>query len=135
MANPVQTPPEPNLTVLVSGILNDAQELFRQQIALVRAEVRSDLQKTREAFSALAAGAAVAGVAFLLLCLMLVHLLHWAAPALPLWACHAIVGGVLAAVGGALIYAGVKKFQSFNPLPDQSVEALRENLQWKTNPK
>jgi hypothetical protein len=134
MANEVQSPPEPQITALVSGIINDAQELFKQQVTLVRSEIRSDFQKTKQAVSALALGVGVAAMAAVLACLALVYLLHWAAPDLPLWACYAIVGGVLAAVGGALIYAGVKKFESFNPLPDQSVEALQENLQWRTNP-
>lgn len=135
MANDLQSPPEPNVTALVSGIINDAQELFKQQVALVRTEIRSDLQKSRDAASTLAVGAGITGVAVILLCLMLVYLLSWAVPTLPLWACFAIVGAVLAVVGGALVWAGVKKFQSFNPLPDQSVDALRENLQWKTNPR
>jgi hypothetical protein len=38
-------------------------------------------------------------------------------------------------LGGVLVYTGVKKFQSFNALPDQSADAFMENLQWKTNPK
>jgi hypothetical protein len=136
MANDVQSPPEPNVTALVTGIINDAQELFRQQLALVRAEIRSDLDKTRHGVRSLAAGAAAGGLAAVLLCLALVHLLHWAVPDLPLWACYLLVGGVLAVLGGGLIYLGVKKFQSFNPLPDESVEALRENLQWRTtNPR
>jgi hypothetical protein len=123
---------EANVTELVRGIINDAQELFKQQIALVRAEVRSDFSKTKEAVSALGIGIGVAALGVVLLCVMLVYLLHWAVPTLPLWVCYAIVGGVLAVVGGGLIYAGIRKFQSFNPLPDQSVEALRDNLQLRT---
>ena len=94
MANDVQTPAEPNMTALVSGIVSDAQELFKQQVALFRAEIKADLQRTRRAVSALAVGVGVAAFAPFLLVLALVHLLHWAAPEqLPLWACYAIVGG------------------------------------------
>ncbi|HXG11522.1 MAG TPA: phage holin family protein [Gemmataceae bacterium] len=140
MANELQTPSpsEPNVTALVTGIINDAQELFKQQLALVRAEIKSDLEKTKDAARSLAIGAAVAMLAVVLLSLMLVHLLHWATalpsgePRLPLWVCYLLVGGIFAGVGGALVVAGVRKLESFNPLPDQSVEALRENLQWRT---
>lgn len=140
MANDVQAPPEvhaptePNLTTLVSGIISDAQELFKQQIALLRSEVRSDLQKTARAVGALAVGAFVMAIAGLLLIFSLVYLLAWAVPDLPLGACYAIVGGLFAVIGAALMFAGVRKFQSFNPLPDQTVAALTENLQWRTNP-
>jgi hypothetical protein len=140
MADEVRGAPEASVTTLVSGIISDAQELFKQQVALIRSEIRDDLRKTKEGALALVSGAVVCLVAGLLFCFALVHLLHWlSAPpgtdpaAVPLWGWFAIVGGVLALAGGALVYAGVKKFQSFNPLPEQSVEGLKENLQWQTN--
>jgi len=141
MANEVQSPPEPSVTALVSGIINDAQELFKQQVALFRQEIRSDLHKTKEAMIALVWGAGACVLAILPLCLMAVHLLHWLTSppgidpaAIPLWGCYGIVGGVLVALGAGLIYAGVRRFQSFNPLPDESAAALKENVQWITNP-
>lgn len=133
MANEVHGPADQSVTALVTGIVNDAQVLFKQQLALIRSEIRDDLQKTKEGALTLTAGAVVCLVAGILLCLTLVHLLNWAVPDLPLWACYAIVGGLFAAVGGALVFVGVKKFQSFSPLPEQSVEGLKENLQWQTN--
>lgn len=126
-------PPEPNVTTLVSGIISDAQELFKQQVALLRLELRSDLHKTAQAAGALAIGAGVLAIAVLLLIISLVYLLAWLAPSLPLWACFAIVGGSFALLGVALMFAGARKFQSINPLPSQSLEALTENLQWRTN--
>src|SRR5207247_2247505 len=107
------------------------------QLALFRAEVRSDWHKTRDAILALAVGVVPLLLGVIQLCWMLVYLLHWlTAPAgsdpasLPLWACFGIVGGFLCLVGAGLIFAGVKKLQSFNPLPDQSVHALQENVRW-----
>jgi Putative Actinobacterial Holin-X, holin superfamily III len=143
MANEVQTTPEPSVTALVTGILNDAQRLFQQQLALIRSEIRQDFRKTQEASVLLGVGVGVCGLAAVMLSMTLALLLWWLTlpvsqqtdPArIPLWGCFAIVGVILAAVGGILAYAGVKKFQSFNPLPDQSVAALQENLQWTTHP-
>src|SRR5262249_22828206 len=138
MANDLPSPPEqgPSVTSLVSGIIDDVQELIKQQAALIRSEIRDDFRKTKEAVAAIAVGAGVAVLGVILLSLMAVYLLHWAFdPNLPLWGCFGIVGGGLGALGGALIYAGKKKFDSFNPLPDQSFQALKENLQWQTNPR
>jgi hypothetical protein len=140
MANDLQTSSDTSVVSLVTGIINDAQELFKQQLALFKYEVREDLRKSREAALSLAIGAGIAFVGVVLLCFMLVHLMHWAIPAaggpvVPLWVCYATIGGVLTLLGGALIYAGKKKFDSFNPLPDQSVEAIKENMQWIMNPK
>ena len=51
------------------------------------------------------------------------------------WASFGVVGGVFALTGGGLLYAGIQRLKSFNPLPDQTVEAFKENLRWMTNPK
>jgi len=122
-------------TELVKGILNDAQELFKQQITLTKREIQDDFRRTKEASLYMGAGAAVAAVGGLLLCFMLVHLLQWAFPELPLWGAYGIVGLALTVLGMGMIYAGKKLFDSFNPLPDQSAAALRENVQWITSPK
>jgi hypothetical protein len=135
MANDLQSPPETeqNLSVLVTGILNDAQELFRQQVTLVRHEVRADFRKTKEAAVPLAIGLWLVLLGSILLSVTVALLLQ--AAGLDLWACFAIVGGVVALVGGVLFYVGKKKFDSFNPLPDESAKALQENLEWITKPK
>ncbi len=135
IAEDVLGPPERSITTLVSGIIADAQHLIQQQLAMFRQEIRDDLRKTRDAGLALAAGAAIALVGSVLLLIMLPLLLNWAVPELPLWGCFGIVGGVLAALGGVLVYAGVKKFESFNPLSDKSIAAFKENLKWTSTPK
>jgi len=140
MSTPVHAPPEPGVSTLVKGIVNDIGDLIKQQFQFARAEIKTDLRKTREAVAALAVGAGVAALGGLFLCLMLVHLLHWltlppgADPAsLPLWACFAIVGLLFLGGGFALILVGKKKFDSFNPLPDQTAASVKENVQWITN--
>jgi len=130
MSTDLKTPPDASVTTLVSGIIHDAQELIRQQLELLKHEVKSDLRKTRDASLLMIAGGGVAAVAILLLAFSLVYLVNWAVPALPLWASFGICGLVLAAAGGGLIYAGYARFESFNPLPDESARALKENVQW-----
>ena len=138
MADTTYSPPDPaaapSVTGLVSGILADAQELLKQQIALAKAEIRSDLQKTKQAVLSLALGAGVLAFGAVFLAGMLVAVLHEAA-GLSWWASFGIVGGVFALTGGGLLYAGIQRLKSFNPLPDQTVEAFKENLRWMTNPK
>lgn len=135
MDNQLQTTPEPRVSTLVKEIVQDVQGLLGQQADLIRREIEDDLRKTKNAAIWLALGIAVGVLGCGMLFLMLPHLLVWLWPALPLWSGYVIVGGVLAAVGGALLFAGIRKFQSFNPLPDESFAALKENVQWITNPK
>ena len=140
MSADLQRPTEnqPSMTELVRGIVDDAQQLIKQQVAMVRAEIRQDMQKTKEAVLSLAAGVGVAVLGVILLCFMLVHLIHRLAGAgdpasVPLWACFGIIGGLLTAVGAVLIFLGIQKFNSFNPLPDESAKALEENVKWLKN--
>jgi uncharacterized membrane protein YqjE len=125
---------------LVAGVIDDLQELIKQNLALFKVEVHEDLKKTKEAAAALGVGVGLAVVGALHLTLMLVTLLWWAFDSdarahrgLPLWVCFAIVGGVFTGVGAALFFRGKKKLDSFNPLPDETAEALKENVQWIKN--
>jgi len=144
MPHEVHTPPEPALTSLLGGIISDFGDLIRQEIRFAKAEVKSDLVKTKEAVTILSIGIGIAALAGLLLVWMLVHLLHWLTlPAgsrlddatLPLWACFGIVGATLGVIGGLLIQTAIRKFQSFNPLPEQTAKTVKENVEWITNSK
>jgi len=145
MAVEVHAPPEgASFTSLVKGIVNDVGDLIKQEFRFARTEIKTDLRRTGEASRSLAIGIVIASLGLVLLLLMLVHLLHWLSvpsglaldPArLPLWACYAIVGGLLTVGGGVLAYAGKKKFDSFNPLPDETAKNIKENLEWITNSK
>jgi uncharacterized membrane protein YjjP (DUF1212 family) len=132
MSQEVQSPPDQNLSALLAGIVNDVQDLFRQQVALVKTEVREDLKKTKEAAIPLAIGLWLAVLGSFMLCITVALVL---ALVLPYWASFAIVGAAVTLVGAGLVYAGKKKFESFNPLPDESAEALKENLEWIAKPK
>jgi len=143
MAVEVQTPVEnASFTSLVKGIVNDVGDLIKQEFRFARTELKTDLRRTGEAVRFLAIGIGIAFFGLVTLTLMLVYLLHWLTqPAgyesggLPLWACFAIVGFLLTGTGGGLAWLGKKKFDSFNPLPDETAKNIKENLEWITNSK
>lgn len=128
----VQTGSDPGLASLATGILHDAQELFKQQLLLFRREVEVKVRQTAEASACLIFGMVLVLVSVGLLGLTLVFVLHEVA-GLPLWASFAIVGGGLAVIGGGIAFVGVRQLQKLNPLPEQSGEALKETLEWTTN--
>lgn len=125
--------PSYSVTSLVGGIVGDAQDLLRQQLALFRAEIKDDFRRTTGIVLIILSGGFVAAIGCTLLCFMCVHLLASLAPALPLWACFGIVGVCAGLVGGATAYLGIAQFKTFNPLPDESVQALQENVTWIKN--
>jgi putative superfamily III holin-X len=65
--------------------------------------------------------------------LAVAHLLPTLWPNLTLGGALAIVGGGLVAVGAVATLIGRMLFAAFNPPPTETVQGLKENLQWKTN--
>lgn len=142
MSTQVQTEREPGVGSLVKGIVGDIGDLIKQQLEYAQQEVKKDLKQTAKASALIGVGAVIALLSLVVLTFMLVHLLHgmtsppgYDPASLPLWACYGIVGLVTLTIGGGLIFAGVKKFQSFNPLPDQTVQTIKENVEWLTTSK
>jgi hypothetical protein len=134
MASNLQTGSEPSMTGLVTGIVHDIQDLLQKQLNLFKHEVSRDFTKGKEATLFLLLGTGVLSVGFWLLCVMVVYLLHWAME-LPLWGCFAIVGGVSAILGAVLLSIGITKLKAFTPVPEESAQELKENLQCLMNPK
>jgi CHASE3 domain sensor protein len=143
MANEVQTPPEEaGVASLMRGIINDIGDLIRHEIRFARTEIRTDLRKTQRAATVLALGVGTAVIGAILLALMLVHLIHWLSlPAghnpegIPLWGCFGIVSAVFLGIGSAVAYAGCEMFKNFNPLPEETAQTIKENVEWIANSK
>jgi hypothetical protein len=96
--NPGVYPREPTVAQLLTGLMQDAQTLLRQEVALATYELRLELRTSIRAVMSLSIGIGIAAIGGWLLILMLVHLLQ-ALTALPLWACYGIVGGCWPRVG------------------------------------
>lgn len=130
------TQSEPSVVHVVTEIVEDFQHLVQQQIDLVRAELKSDWEKSKQALWPLAAGAVVMLTALPILGASLALLIYWATlpadvatPGWPLWSCFGLAGILFAGMGGCLLYVGINRFQSFNPAPDESFKALKEMIQ------
>jgi uncharacterized membrane protein YqjE len=142
MSVQVPTSSEPGFSTLVREIVNDFEELVKTQIRFARAEIKEELNKSKEAAALLASGAASALVGLLFLGMMLAHLLHWLTEPpgtdvahLPLWVCHAIVAALFIITGAGLALLGRKMLATVHPVPEQTAQTLKENVEWITNSK
>jgi len=129
MATTLNRNSEPSLASLVSGIVNDAQALIQQEMALARRELADELNKAKQATLSLGVGVAIAGLGGVLLALMVVYILHEEVQ-MKLWLSYLIVGGVLAIAGATLLLFARAKASEISLVPKQTVETLRENVQW-----
>jgi hypothetical protein len=132
MASELQNSAEPSMASLVAGIIRDAQVLITQEMALARREIADEINKTKQALVSLSLGVGVAALGGLLLVLMLVHLLHeeWH---LQLWQSYGLIGLLLAVIGGTLFFVGRSRASTIRLVPPQTVQAMKENVQWIKN--
>ncbi|MBA4189591.1 MAG: hypothetical protein C0467_16520 [Planctomycetaceae bacterium] len=134
-ATPIPTPPaNGTVTGLVSGILDDAQTLVRQQIEMLKAEVREDFTRSKQAAEFGALGIVLLTVGMLGLVTALANLLHEHYQ-FSMGASWGITGTLFTILGGAAAATSYLLLERFNPLPDKTFNALQENLSWKTTPK
>jgi hypothetical protein len=114
---------------LVRGILTDLRELVREEIALARVEVRETAGRAKLAAASL--GAAVValafGATFLLIAIAvgIADLFSW-----PVWAGFLVVALLLSIMGAAMFAAGRRRLRTVNPMPEQTVQTLKENSEW-----
>jgi len=124
-------PAETSVGQLIGEISDDLSALFRKEVELAKAEIRTEAGKAGKAAGALG-GAGLAGyMAVLLLSFALVFALGnvidygWAA----------LIVAVLWGATGAVLYAtGRKKLKTMDPMPHRTVETLKEDMQWLRNP-
>jgi uncharacterized membrane protein YqjE len=128
------TTTEQSVASLLSGIVNDAQELIKQQLALFKHELKQDLKRTKEIALSLALAVPLMLIGGFLLMMMLVCVLHEVA-GLPWWGSFGIIGGSLMVIGAILALVAYTRLETFTPVSPQAEEALKENLEWTTKPK
>jgi hypothetical protein len=120
-----------SVTGLVSGIISDAQNLLRQQAEMLKAEVREDFKRSKRAAEFGSVGIILTTVGVLGLITALAYFLH-EQYAFQMWASWGIVGGLFAAAGIAASAFAYILLERFNPLPDKTFNALKENITWQT---
>jgi hypothetical protein len=121
-----QTAADQSVGVLIRNALDDVRELFREELALAKAELRQETSKlTSAAVRFGAAGVALWFAAMFLLvtvALGISALLNW-----PAWTGFGIVTLLLASAGGAMALAGRSAIRDVRPMP-RTIETVKENF-------
>ncbi|MBG0561247.1 phage holin family protein [Actinoplanes aureus] len=122
---------ETSIGDIIGNISNDLSQLFRQEVALAKAEIQQEATKAGKAAGMLG-GAAFAGyLSVVLLSFALVFALGSVMP--DGWAAL-IVAAIWAAIGAVLFVNGRKKIKTVDPVPRRTAETLKEDAQWLKNP-
>jgi uncharacterized membrane protein YqjE len=112
---------------LLQEIVSNIQNIIRSEVRLAKAEIREDATSMARAAGMLVAGAVLGIYALGILLLFVVYALRGP---LPDWAAALIVGIAVAAIAGILVMVGLKKIKSVNPAPEQTIDSIKEDVQW-----
>jgi len=116
---------------LINNISGDLSRLFRQEVELAKVELKQEATKAGKAAGMLG-GAGFAGyLAVVLLSFALVFGLSnvmdagWAA---------LLVAAIWLIVGAALYVSGRNKLKTVDPVPNRTVDTIKEDARWLKNP-
>ena len=101
--------------------------LIRQEIQLAKTEMSDKASKAGRDVASLVAGGLIAYAGLLVLLAALV--LGLAALGLDAWLSALIVGVIVAAIGGFLVRQGLTALRSTDPVPHETVETMKDNIE------
>ena len=115
-----------SLSELVSEVTGEIATLFRQEVELARAETTEQVSRAAKAGGMLGAAAVIGFLDLILFSFAAA----WAlSEVVPEGVAFLIVAVVFAIVAGVLFMAGKKRIADINPVPTQTVQTVKEDVQ------
>jgi nitrate/nitrite transporter NarK len=124
---PQDPSPEQPLSQLISRMTSDVSTLFRKEVELAKIEVKDEVRQTAKA-GAMYGGAGFAGyLAAVMISFAIALLLDLT---MATWLAFLIVGIIYAIVAYVLFKQGQQRAKRINPVPEQTVETIKEDIEW-----
>ena len=112
---------------LFSRLTEDLSKLVRDEVELARVEISQTVENVKTAGISIGVAGALGLMAFV----MLSFAAAWGlAEVLPPGVAFLIVGGAYALAALALLALGRQRLKSAKPVPEQTVETLKEDVAW-----
>ena len=122
---------ERSVSEVFQDILRNLQEMVRSEIRLAKVEIRVEMKQAVSSAAWLAAGGVAAMSAWIFLLWTLAYAL---ATRMSMWAATLIVALLMAAAAAVLITSGLRRAKRIHPIPERTVESVKENLEWMKQP-
>lgn len=126
MPESLQGDPQQGVASMVGDIVQDAQKLVRQELALAQREIAIAWGKGKKGAALLSTALAIFVIAGVLAGVMIAKLLHQYALPNHEWACFGIACGLFVLGGAALTYCGIQQVKKIHVSLPQSAETLHD---------
>ncbi|HEY8598420.1 MAG TPA: phage holin family protein [Thermomicrobiales bacterium] len=117
-----------SLGELFSALAADTGTLVRQEVELAKTEMTQKATRVGKDIGFLLAGGAVAYAGFL--AILAAIAIGLGQLGLPWWVATLLVGLVVAGIGGFLVMRGLSALRRETPLPQQTIDTLKEDAEW-----
>ena len=116
---------------LIADLFEDLRTLMQQELSLARAELQEERERAQRVLTFTIIGIMLGVVAAGLLVTAIVLALQSVLTATPLWACFALVGGILGVVAIALHLGAVASWQRLGLIPHRTIASLKQTVRWR----
>ena len=122
---------ERSLSDVLQDILRNLQDMVRSELRLAKVEIREEFRRAMSSSVWIAAGTMGAVSAWIFLLWTLTYAL---ATRMPMWAATLVVAVVMAVAAVVLIMGAIRRVKRIQPIPERTVESVKENLEWMKQP-
>jgi uncharacterized membrane protein YqjE len=122
---------ERSVSDVLQDIVRNLQDMVRSEIRLAKVEIREEARRAISSGIWIAVGTVGAVSAWIFLLWTLAYAL---ATRMPMWAATLVVAVVMAAAAAVLIMVGIRSAKRIQPIPERTVESVKENLEWMKHP-
>lgn len=119
------------VSLVLQDILRNLQEMVRSEVRLAKVEIRDEARRVVSSGVWIAAGVAGALSAWIFLLWTVAYLL---ATRMSMWAATLVIAVVMLAVASVLITGGIRRVKRIQPIPERTVQSVKENLAWMKRP-
>jgi len=122
---------ERSVSDVLQDIVRNLQDMVRSEIRLAKVEIREEASRAISSGIWIAVGTVGVVSAWIFLLWTLAYAL---ATRMPMWAATLVVAVVMAAAAAVLIMGGIRSATRIHPIPERTVETVKENLEWMKHP-
>ena len=122
---------ERSVSDVLQDIVRNLQEMVRSEIRLAKVEIREEVRRVVSSSAWIAAGIVGTLSAWIFLLWTLAYAL---ASRMPMWVATLVVAVVMTAASFVLIIGGIRRVRRIQPIPERTLESVKENLEWMKQP-
>jgi uncharacterized membrane protein YqjE len=122
---------ERSVSDVLQDILRNLQEMVRSEVRLAKVEIRDEVRRAVSSSIWIVAGVVGALSAWIFLLWTVTYSL---ATRMSMWAATLVVAVVMACIASVLVIGGIRRVRRIQPIPERTVESVKENLEWMKQP-